>query len=241
MNPMHLLSLLVSNIVFGATCGKRYVLEPTKPRALEYNNTNDFHFQAENFAVFQLNAPLFHSWELDDPCFKELVDANDEVSRVFLNGLVADYFPVFKYIRTSGLIKYKNALAVLLSTAKQTILDHKEIFDPGGMYLILFVIASLFPLLIFSLSCEKLICSTFHAKHPWGACQLCFSLNLSGNLPTLLQADNQKDLADMLIAFQQEEQQTSGNAILKQMEETHFIQVLHDLNFGEEKLLEILL
>ncbi len=38
----------------------------------------------------------------------------------------------------------------------------------------------------------------------------------------------------MLLAFQQEEQQTGGNEILKQMEEAHFIHVLNDFNFGEE-------
>lgn len=48
--------------------------------------------------------------------------------------------------------------------------------------------------------------------------------------------DDHRDLTDMLIACQGEEQKEGGNAILKQMKELHYIHILTDVIFGEHML-----
>ena len=58
------------------------------------------------------------------------------------------------------------------------------------------------------------------------------------NVYSGLSTDNQRDLTDMLIACQQEEQK-EGNFILKEMEETHYAMVLNDIIFGEYRFLPL--
>ncbi len=61
------------------------------------------------------------------------MDASDKVNTALFNGLLADYFPVFKYIPTPGFRKFKNGVDVFGSFSKQSMLDHRQKFDPGGI------------------------------------------------------------------------------------------------------------
>ncbi len=71
------------------------------------------------------------SWEFDDPKFRELVDAMNYFLQLVGSGIMADVFPVFKYIPTPGLRKVKKTLNIMLAVTGNFLKDHRETFDPG--------------------------------------------------------------------------------------------------------------
>ncbi len=71
------------------------------------------------------------SWEFEDPKFKEFKDLVDKLNDVLGSGIMADFFPVFKYIPTPGLRLIKRASVDILEMLKNYMKDHRENFDPG--------------------------------------------------------------------------------------------------------------
>ena len=74
---------------------------------------------------------LLCSWELEDPEFKEFVDIFDKLNTDLGNGLLADFFPVFKYIPTPGVKLLKKSMRVVLGLTEKFWKDHTQNFDPG--------------------------------------------------------------------------------------------------------------
>ena len=75
----------------------------------------------------------YFRYDLQDPEFVSIVDMADELNGIATNGFLADFFPVFKYLPSSGMKKILPALDFIKDWAEQFIKEHRETYDAGDI------------------------------------------------------------------------------------------------------------
>ncbi len=81
----------------------------------------------------KLQLKLCCRYDIDDPEFVSMVDSIDDLNEGFGNGLLADVFPIFRYIPTPALRKIVKCKDFIFETMEKEMVEHKESFDKGLM------------------------------------------------------------------------------------------------------------
>ena len=82
-----------------------------------------------NEEVIQVLLTFLHRFEHDDPFFTEFIRKNDELNEAIGTGLLADFFPIFKYIPTKGVRLLKEVSQFMLDLVEGTYKEHENTYD----------------------------------------------------------------------------------------------------------------
>ena len=80
---------------------------------------------------------IYFSWELHDPVLKRNIDMIEDLNQTFGLGILADFFPIFKYIPTPGERKLRKFNTYMKSFMMDVMREHRESYDPGKEFIIL--------------------------------------------------------------------------------------------------------
>ena len=162
-------------------------------------------------------------WDFDDPLFKKFVDLIEQGNESFGFGLLADFIPIFKYITTPCERKLREVTKVTNDFLLEYMDEHRKTFDPGKLMLnSTYICVCLYQ----NWSCQF--------KRLWSLLKLCFSYisTLKLKICYTVILENLRDLCDTLISCENEAKLESGNEVMKDMDEDHYVQLLSDVIVG---------